>query len=45
MRGLDEELRKHVMDELKIRMRGKTVILVTHDPEEAEYLGGEMIQI
>lgn len=44
-KGLDEELRIHVMDELKTRMQGKTVILVTHDPEEAEYLGGEMIQI
>ena len=44
-KGLDEELRIHVMDELKTWMQGKTVILVTHDPEEAEYLGGEMIQI
>ena len=42
-KGLDEELRKKVMDEIKIRLRGKTVILVTHDPEEAAYLCGDVI--
>ena len=44
-KGLDEELRRHVMDEVKERLRGKTVILVTHDPEEAEYLGGEIFYL
>ena len=42
-KGLDEELRRKVMDEIKIQFRGKTVILVTHDPEEAAYLGGDVI--
>ena len=44
-KGLDEELRKQVMDEIKTHFRGKTVILVTHDPEEAAYLGGEVISM
>ena len=44
-KGLDEELRRKVMDEIKARFRGKTVILVTHDPEEAAYLGGDVITI
>ena len=44
-KGLDEELRQRVMDEIKTQFRGKTVILVTHDPEEAEYLGSDIIQI
>ena len=44
-KGLDEELRRKVMDEIKARFRGKTVILVTHDPEEAAYLGGDVITL
>ena len=44
-KGLDEELRKTVMDEIKTHFQGKTVILVTHDPEEAAYLGGALITI
>ena len=44
-KGLDEDLRRNVMDELLEKLRGKTVILVTHDPEEAEYMGGEIIQL
>lgn len=44
-KGLDEALRLKIMDEVRERMRGRTVILVTHDPEEAEYLGGEVTEI
>ena len=44
-KGLDEDLRRNVMDELLEKLHGKTVILVTHDPEEAEYMGGEIIQL
>ena len=34
--GLDEELREKIMEETCRRSRGKTVIMVTHDPYEAE---------
>ena len=44
-KGLDEDLRRNVMDELLEKLHGKTVILVTHDPEEAEYMGGKIIQL
>lgn len=38
-KGLDEETKKTVMDYVKAHAAGKTVILVTHDEDEAEYLG------
>ncbi|MBQ6550024.1 MAG: ATP-binding cassette domain-containing protein [Lachnospiraceae bacterium] len=44
-KGLDEDLRRNVMDELLEKLHGKTVILVTHDPEEAEYMGGKIISL
>ena len=44
-KGLDEKLRADVMDEVRRTLQGKTVILVTHDPDEAEYLGGNVIEI
>lgn len=34
--GLDEELREQIMEETSRRSHGKTVVLVTHDPYEAE---------
>ena len=34
--GLDEELREQIMEETNRRSHGKTVVLVTHDPYEAE---------
>lgn len=34
--GLDEELREQIMEETARRSRGRTVVLVTHDPYEAE---------
>lgn len=34
-KGLDEETRQTVMEETRRRTAGKTVFLVTHDPEEA----------
>ena len=36
-RGLDEKTKSDVMEYLKEFMKEKTVIMVTHDPEEAEY--------
>ena len=44
-KGLDPELRKSVMDYVKMNTAGKTLICVTHDPAEAEYLGGNMLAL
>ncbi len=42
-KGLDEVLKKSVMDYVLAHTTGKTVICVTHDPAEAAYLGGERL--
>ena len=44
-KGLDRELRYQVMDYVKKYTAGKTVICVTHDREEADYMGGELIEM
>ena len=44
-KGLDEDTRRTVMDTVLARTRGKTVLVVTHDPEEAAYLGGRVIRM
>ena len=44
-KGLDEDTRKVVMDAVLARTRGKTLLLVTHDPEEAAYLNGRIIRM
>ena len=36
-RGLDEKTRIDVMQKVRAQLEGKTVILVTHDSEEAEF--------
>ena len=41
-KGLDETLRFRVMDYVKQYSEGKTVLCVTHDSAEAEYLGGNV---
>ena len=41
--GLDAELKQSVMDYVLRYTKGKTVICVTHDHSEAEYLGGRTI--
>lgn len=38
-KGLDERTRQDVMRETRSRCEGRTVVLVTHDPVEAEALG------
>ncbi len=43
--GLDDMLKEQVIDYVKRRSLGKTVILVTHDREEAERLGAELITL
>ena len=44
-KGLDEDTRRIVMDTVLARTRGKTVLVITHDPEEAAYLGGRVIRM
>ncbi len=44
-KGLDEETKRITMDYLRTHAKGKTVIAVTHDAEEAAYLGGNLIRM
>ena len=44
-KGLDEDTRRTVMDLVLDRTRGKTLLAITHDPEEASYLGGRVIRM
>ena len=44
-KGLDEETKKAVMDVLKAKSAGKTVLLVTHDEDEARYLGASVMRL
>ncbi len=44
-KGLDEERREKTMDCIRNESAGRIVICVTHDPEEADYLGGRVIRL
>lgn len=44
-KGLDEETRKTVIDVVRQETAGKTVIAVTHDPEEADCLSDNIIKM
>ena len=44
-KGLDLSLRRSVMDYVKGHCAGKTLICVTHEPDEAEYLGARLIDL
>ena len=44
-KGLDEETKQKVMSFCKDKITGKTTILVTHDPTEAEFFGGQRIDL
>ena len=44
-KGLDEDTRRQVMDTVLARTGGKTLLVVTHDPEEAAYLGGRIVRM
>lgn len=44
-KGLDPALKTGVMDYVKKYTEHKTVIYVTHDPEEAKYMGGEVVHL
>lgn len=44
-KGLDAELKRTIMDYVKKYTAGKTVLCVTHEPEEARYMGGILIDM
>ncbi len=44
-KGLDDALKLQVIAYVKQKTAGKTVLLVTHDMEEARQLGGKLIQL
>ena len=44
-KGLDEKLRLEVIDYIRKYSKGKTVLCVTHEPEDAERLGGKNIEM
>lgn len=44
-KGLDEKLKIKVMDYVKHNCKKKTVIYVTHDQSEAEYMEGTVIEL
>lgn len=45
LKGLDEKTRAEVIRVIKEYTSGKTLILVTHDPEEAALLGGNLLRM
>ena len=44
-KGLDPDLKLKVIEYIKRHTAGKTVICVTHDPTEAELMGGRVIDL
>ena len=44
-KGLDDATRARVIDYAKPLLQGRTTILVTHDPRDAEELGGEVLRL
>ena len=44
-KGLDEKLRMEVISYIRKYAKGKTVRCVTHEPEDAERLGGKNIEM
>ena len=44
-KGLDEDTRRTAMDYLKETCAGKSLVVVTHEPAEAEYLGGNVLRL
>lgn len=42
-KGLDDKVRQHVIDYIKQKTKGKTLIVITHNKEDVEALSGELI--
>ena len=44
-KGLDRETKDKVLAFVREKCRGKTVLCVTHEKEEAEILGAEILEL
>lgn len=44
-KGLDEETKRRVMEYFRGKTAGKTVVLVTHETSEADFLGGRLLRL
>lgn len=44
-KGLDEELKNQVINYVKYKTKGKTVIIITHDKEEVDTLSAKLIML
>jgi len=44
-KGLDGDTKKLAMDWVLGHSKGRTVISVTHDPQEAEYFGDSILRM
>ncbi|MDR2166504.1 MAG: ATP-binding cassette domain-containing protein [Clostridiales bacterium] len=44
-KGLDAKIKPRIMDMVRNHTQGKFALIITHDPAEAEYLGGRLIDI
>lgn len=44
-KGLDKGTKERVMTVVKERTRGKTLLLVTHDPQEASFFEGNILRL
>lgn len=45
LKGLDDELKKHIIDYIKEKTEGKTVIIVTHDKEELQLFDANLVSM
>ncbi len=44
-KGLDGATRRQVMEAVRAETAGKTLLLITHDPEEAAFWGGQLLKL
>ncbi len=44
-KGLDMDTKRNVMNYCKEKIKDKTVVLVTHDPDECEFLADETVRL
>lgn len=45
LKGLDRGTKAKVMQYMRDKMKGKTVLFITHDPHEADYFGGRRVDL
>lgn len=44
-KGLDAHMKETVMEYVSVKTAGKTVVFVTHDPEELGRMGGDVLEL